>query len=39
MDKVFDAGADHFLLKMTTPPGKLIETIKTIVKEAESARD
>lgn len=34
LDKVFEAGADFFLLKMMTPPAKLVETIKNILKDA-----
>ncbi len=34
LDKVFEAGADFFLLKMMTPPAKLVETIKNMLKDA-----
>ncbi len=35
MDKVFDAGADDFLLKMVTSPAKLADVLRTLIKRRE----
>jgi len=39
IDKAMSAGADQFLLKMVTPPAKLAEVIKTIIKQQKSEEE